>query len=255
MKFRKKPVVIDAFQMTEARRMDNSDWPNWLNSAWNEERDQEGSLQRADMTAVLPDMLEIVTLEGNHKVSWGDYIIRGVQGELYPCKPEIFVATYEPVGYIDPAEVLEAASMWKGPGETPHRYSPDYMAQGDCRVCGHHREAHQSAPDAVARLWHAARLGLDMARANDLTNTAETIMEAMNAVECPCKGSDEMCPCQNRRTAPDAVARLVEAATVLGPWISASLSDPHTHAGEDYTRDADAFLVALAAMEASHDRT
>lgn len=54
---------------------------------------------------------------------------------------------------------------------------------------------------------------------------------------------------------PDAVARLVEAATVLGPWISASLSDPHTHAGEDYTRDADAFLVALAAMEASHDRT
>ena len=55
------------------------------------------------------------------------------------------------------------------------------------------------APDAVARLWHAARLGLDMARANDLTKTAETIMEAMNAVECPCNGSDEMCPCQNRR--------------------------------------------------------
>ena len=94
---------------------------------------------------------------------------------------------------------MAAAPMWKGPGETPHRYSPDYMAQGDCQVCGHHREAHQSAPDAVARL--------------------------------------------------------VEAATVLGPWISASLSDPHTHAGEDYTRDADAFLVALAAMEASHDRT
>lgn len=59
------------------------------------------------------------------------------------------------------------------------------------------------APDPVARLWHAARLGLDMARANDLTNTAETIMEAMNAVECTCKGSDEMCPCQNRRPAPD----------------------------------------------------
>ena len=38
-------------------------------------------------------------------------------------------------------------------------------------------------------------------------------VEAMNAVECPCKGSDEMCPsCQNRRPAPDAVARLVEAA-------------------------------------------
>ena len=68
------------------------------------------------------------------------------------------------------------------------------------------------APDAVARLWHAARLGLDMARANDLTKTAETIMEAMNAVECTCNGSDEMCPCQNRRPAPDPEARLVEAA-------------------------------------------
>ena len=116
MKFRKKPVVIDAFQMTEARRMDNSDWPNWLNSAWNEERDQVGSLQRADMTAVLPDMLEIVTLEGNHKVSWGDYIIRGVQGELYPCKPEIFVATYEPVGDIDPAEGADQDGEGGGDG-------------------------------------------------------------------------------------------------------------------------------------------
>lgn len=61
------------------------------------------------------------------------------------------------------------------------------------------RRVQTLAPDAVARLWHAARLGLDMARANDLTKTAETIMEAMNAVECPCNGSDEMCPCQNRR--------------------------------------------------------
>ena len=52
---------------------------------------------------------------------------------------------------------MAAAPMWKGPGETPHRYSPDYMAQGDCQVCGHHREAHQSAPDAVARLVGALR--------------------------------------------------------------------------------------------------
>ena len=49
----------------------------------------------------------------------------------------------------------EAASTWKGPGETPHRYSPDYMAQGDCKICGHTREAHQSAPAPVARLVEA----------------------------------------------------------------------------------------------------
>lgn len=39
----------------------------------------------------------IATLEGGHWVNLGDWIIRGVQGEFYPCKPEIFDATYEPV--------------------------------------------------------------------------------------------------------------------------------------------------------------
>jgi hypothetical protein len=96
MKYRKKPVVIEAFQMTEARRMDNSEWPMWLHQAWNNDRDEEGALQRVDMDAEMPDALEIVTLEGKHLVSWGDWIIQGVKGEIYPCKPDIFAATYEP---------------------------------------------------------------------------------------------------------------------------------------------------------------
>lgn len=90
-KFRKKPVVIEAFQMTKESRMDNSDWPAWLGEAW-----QSGVLSRADMTAPIPDILKIWTLEGDHTVSWGDWIIRGVKGELYPCKSDIFEATYEP---------------------------------------------------------------------------------------------------------------------------------------------------------------
>jgi hypothetical protein len=97
LKFRKKPAVIEAFQMTVERRMDNSDWPEWLGYAWNHERGEKGALQRVSMDAPMPDQLEIVTLEGNHLVSWGDWIIRGVQGELYPCKPDIFEATYEAV--------------------------------------------------------------------------------------------------------------------------------------------------------------
>lgn len=48
------------------------------------------------MTAPIPDILKIWTLEGDHTVSWGDWIIRGVKGELYPCKSDIFEATYEP---------------------------------------------------------------------------------------------------------------------------------------------------------------
>lgn len=94
--FRKQPIVIEAFQMTLERRMDNRDWPQWLHEAWNGNRDEAGTLQRVDMSAALPDGLEIVTLEGNHRVSWGDWIIRGVMGELYPCRADIFAATYEP---------------------------------------------------------------------------------------------------------------------------------------------------------------
>lgn len=94
-KFRKKPVEIEAFQMTKERRMDNSEWPNWLHAAWNESRNEPGALQRVDMEAAMPDYLQIVTLEGLHLVSWDDWIIRGVKGELYPCKPDIFAATYD----------------------------------------------------------------------------------------------------------------------------------------------------------------
>lgn len=39
--------------------------------------------------------IDISTLEGKHHVSFGDYIIKGVKGELYPCKPDIFEKTYE----------------------------------------------------------------------------------------------------------------------------------------------------------------
>jgi len=95
-KFRKKPVVIEAFQMTRERRMDNSDWPRWLHEAWNGNENAPGTLQRADRGVTPPDELAIVTLEGIHRVSWGDWIIRGVKGELYPCKPDIFAATYDP---------------------------------------------------------------------------------------------------------------------------------------------------------------
>lgn len=93
-KFRKKPVVIEAFQMTLERRLDNQDWPSWLHIAWNKDYGANGCLQisRDDPSRT---QLEIVTLEGWHKVTWGDWIIQGVQGELYPCKPDIFATTYE----------------------------------------------------------------------------------------------------------------------------------------------------------------
>lgn len=97
MKFRKKPIIIEAFQMTAERRWDNSEWPNWLNEAWQREPG-EGAVW-IDPAGGHKSAARLVcgTLEGVHKIDWNDWIIRGVKGELYPCKPDIFEMTYEPL--------------------------------------------------------------------------------------------------------------------------------------------------------------
>ncbi len=82
MKFRKKPVVIEAEQFTD----ENKDRCfNFVRCNCVADRDGDG----------LP-RLRIQTLEGEMIASLGDWIIRGVKGEFYPCKPDIFAATYEP---------------------------------------------------------------------------------------------------------------------------------------------------------------
>lgn len=87
--YRKKPVTIQAYQMTQTARSCFGEWPGWLVSAWN-----EGVVLPA-FEGETNGKLIIKTLEGDHLVTWGDYIIQGVQGELYPCKETIFNMTYE----------------------------------------------------------------------------------------------------------------------------------------------------------------
>jgi hypothetical protein len=81
-KFRKKPVVIEAVQITDATFETPHPNPEHLAGV------RYDPLQYAAF---------IDTLEGTMRADVGDWIIRGVQGELYPCKPDIFEATYEPV--------------------------------------------------------------------------------------------------------------------------------------------------------------
>lgn len=76
-KYRKKPVVIEAIEWTGSNAVSVIDFTN------NQAR-QEGPV------------LIIPTLEGDHEASLGDMIIKGVKGEFYPCKPDIFAATYDP---------------------------------------------------------------------------------------------------------------------------------------------------------------
>jgi len=84
MKFRKKPVVIEAVQ--------------WNGN--NLEQVSDLALEPSTSEVIRhfggDDYLYIDTLEGTMRADKGDWIIKGVKGEIYPCKPDIFEATYEP---------------------------------------------------------------------------------------------------------------------------------------------------------------
>lgn len=88
-KYRKKPVVIEAFQWTGDRNQTED--PEWIVDAL-----ETGKVEiTQNCTADYRFGMVIKTLEGD-MIAWpGDYIIKGVQGELYPCKPDIFEQTYE----------------------------------------------------------------------------------------------------------------------------------------------------------------
>lgn len=85
MKYRKKPVVIEAFQLTKETRLSNEHWPQWMHLAWNTERGETGSVHPT-IEGTGDGTLSINTLSGERLVDFGDYIIRGEQGELYLCK-------------------------------------------------------------------------------------------------------------------------------------------------------------------------
>lgn len=86
MKYRKKPIVIEAWQVTDDDLTRPT--PRWLLNA----------VIRGQVVMLDGDRkTTIKTLEGTMTADLGDWIIQGVKGELYPCKPDIFAATYEPV--------------------------------------------------------------------------------------------------------------------------------------------------------------
>ena len=113
MKFRKKPGVIEAFKFDGDLMDTNWDYyvPDWAVSAY-----QHGVLYFDSEEPIYPPcelfirtlegnmMANVRPLEGNMMANVGDWIIQGVNGELYPCKPDIFEKTYEPVQEVDSEE-------------------------------------------------------------------------------------------------------------------------------------------------------
>ena len=89
-KYRKRPVVIEAIQWTGGNLREIIDFTGLNDSAKHFSWEEYEAL-------VKKEGLKIFTLEGTHMASIGDYIIKGVAGEVYPCKPDIFEKTYEAV--------------------------------------------------------------------------------------------------------------------------------------------------------------
>lgn len=89
MKYRKKPGVIEAFQLPSDIEHAGVPWPETLK--WFADAVNDGTIVLGGRTVI------IKTLEGTHHAAPGDWIICGIAGEIYPCKPDIFELTYEEV--------------------------------------------------------------------------------------------------------------------------------------------------------------
>ena len=115
VKYRKKPVVIEAFQwMIDVV-------PQWWTDAKGLKLD------------VATGSVFIPTLEGIHEARPGDFIICGVKGELYPCKPDIFSMTYETTE--DERKHLESADCWCSP-----KLVDDFTSEGGVKHYVHNEE-------------------------------------------------------------------------------------------------------------------
>lgn len=108
-RYRKKPVVVDAWQIGSSEL-----WPEWLKEA-----------VRCSVLRECGSWWWVKTLEGPLFGGMGDYIIKGIEGELYPCKPDIFRQTYE---------VVEAEP-------TQHTHCCPCGAQRTCRLEGGYGDA------------------------------------------------------------------------------------------------------------------
>ena len=154
MKATKKPVTIECFQYDGDLKFSDGKFyvPEWAEKAYN-----EGVIFFKD-----EGEMYIKTLEGEHHASVGDYIIRGVNGELYPCKPDNLEKTYDIAGADDKFNFGKALELlkegkkvcrsgWNGKGMfltlqkgsivkgNMMRNEPakDFYGDGDVKICPH----------------------------------------------------------------------------------------------------------------------
>ena len=146
MEYRKKPVIIDAFKWTSGP--DQIEDPEWIIEAIRNKTVEFGELG-----------MRIVTLEGVMIASLGDYIIKGIKGEIYPCKPDIFEATYEPV--IPPDPELVACPFCHKPDFVKAYYHDKHGYMVACAAeyggCGGHGACCDTEAEAIKH-WNSSAI-------------------------------------------------------------------------------------------------
>ena len=132
-RFRKKPVVIEAVRVVYAEMLRDGPECSPFDShpSWLDEAVIAGVLTLSTKNARDYAVVNVNTLEGVMEAIPGDWIIRGVKGELYPCKPDIFALTYEAE---DPA-VAPSAQGWRDIASAPKDavvlvYDDGYIGKG-----------------------------------------------------------------------------------------------------------------------------
>lgn len=138
MRFRKKPIVIEAVKYAGNGNVEpRGDVPSWMHNAF-----ADGTLRSTNGN----DPLVVRTLEGDMMVAIGDWIICGVKGEIYPCKPDIFSASYDPVEASDKIDLADAV---REAIVASREYDPDFSTPEQIQML---RESFRESQLTVRRL-------------------------------------------------------------------------------------------------------
>jgi hypothetical protein len=127
-KFRKRPVEIQAVQLVDDLR-NHTEIATWI----------ESNGGHAEVPFAEP-CLYIETLEGRMRADIGDYVIKGVKGEFYPCKPDIFTETYEPEDSVRQSAPVHLLTLRQGflcnePSGAPGDRGTTVLADVTCQGC------------------------------------------------------------------------------------------------------------------------
>jgi hypothetical protein len=160
--FRKRPVVVEAItfaELVEYGRTHGANIVNWM--PWSFEYKGHPISHENDECYLIP------TLEGTMKFAPGDMLITGVKGEIYPCKLDIFAATYEPdVRHGGLLALLEAARVESARAFRSAMHAAGYgTTAAAARAADHAATAHDSVDLALVRLGEPSDGGMEALRA------------------------------------------------------------------------------------------